>query len=403
MQTMKKLFNFTEANVISEKNMKKIIDIGRKLTYVFNIFLSIIIYPLCKASLPKKCWLIGLLDDVYANNGKVFYEYVLNKHSDIEIYWICEKKAKKYMSHYISPERLILRGKVKNYLFALNAEVALYGFSDRDIAPGFYRIFRKRKSVLVNLSHGYDGLKGMLKDYYKPMPADIICAASEYEKSIKVNHCGAEPNKVYSTGFARYDKWKMYDNKNEKIKKILIMPTWRDWYEIEKIKWEDSKLYSVYKKILKEIGFVCENAEIICHFHPRISSYYENPKIEDIKNVKFDNGEQLFQKLLSEADLVISDYSSIFWDALYMNKTVLLYWFDYDEYSQKRGLMADENFYPYIAKTETELYSLIKKYFEGELNISNAQKKYFDWQDKNNCDRIYSLIQKKINEKRMGC
>ena len=247
-------------NYALKKTLKKN-RLIEKLGYIIRIVCACIAMPALKMKAKqasKKVWLIGLGDDIYANNGKVFFEYIKEKHTDIDIYWVCEKKSKKELAKYISSEKLLSRGSIRNYCMVIIAEVAIYGFSDFDVAPGYFRLIKDHSTVLVNISHGYDGLKGMPPDYYEKMPADIICAASSYEKRIKIEQCGAEEEKVFLTGFARYDQWKVDSGYKKQIKHILIMPTWRDWYEEERLDWKKTPMYIVYSSVLKRLDQMAE-------------------------------------------------------------------------------------------------------------------------------------------------
>lgn len=383
-------------------NVSLINDYLRKVGYIIKIILAKIKFLYVKKNLYYKFWLIGLGDDIYANNGKVFYEYMIHCQKDIRMYWVCRKENFKYFAQYIPKENLIERGSIKNYILAFGAEAAIYGFSDRDIAPGLFRIYKKHKAVLVNISHGFDGLKGMPSNYYTALPADIICAASTYEQNAKIEFCGAKKERVYLTGFARYDNWKTDDViVPKKVKKIFIMPTWRDWYEQENIIWENSLLYLKYKELLEELDGIAKNyeLEIVCHFHPRMQSFFGNPHLNSLSKVKLDNGDSSIQDLLTESDLIITDYSSILWDAIYMGKLVFLYWFDYRDYKSKRGLMVNNDFYPYISQNQETLIEWIKECVENKMDAQVMSQNYFDWHDNHNCKRIYDLIQKKILEK----
>ena len=369
----------------------------QKLTYILKILISTMIYTFTGYDNKNRYWLIGLGDDIYANNGRVFYEYMCQYHTEIDMYWVCNKESITLLKEYIPKERLITRASINNYCMARGAEVAVYGFSDRDIAPGYYRIFRKHKTILVNVSHGFDGLKGMSKHYYKILPADIICAASAYEQEIKIKQCGADSRKVMLTGFARYDEWEIDKSDSDKsIKQIFIMPTWRDWYEESDVEWISTPLYREYVKFLKELDiFTNTNGiKVICKLHPRMQALFGNLDIENLLNINIADDDISIKELLIKSDVVITDYSSVFWDAIYMNKKILLYWFDYDEYSQKRGLLVQDDFYPYIAKNQDELFLLLGQCLQGELMMSNISKRYFEWKDRNNCDRIFNAIQK---------
>ena len=60
--------------------------------------------------------------------------------------------------------------------------------------------------IKINVNHGQEGLKKLPADYYYKIRADITCAASEFERSIKVEFCGAPSSTVYVTGLPRYDQ-----------------------------------------------------------------------------------------------------------------------------------------------------------------------------------------------------
>ena len=53
----------------------------RKLGYMVNIFLAMVVYIFKKPEVCEgKYWIFGLADDIYANNGRVFYEYMRERH-----------------------------------------------------------------------------------------------------------------------------------------------------------------------------------------------------------------------------------------------------------------------------------------------------------------------------------
>lgn len=372
-----------------------------KTHYAINIaiakFLHIFSSPNNKYG---RYWIFGVADDIYANNVKVFFEYIQKNHPDITTFWICDESSIPELSKNIDPQKLVARRSIRNYLLAIDAEVAVYGFSDRDVAPAYYRLDKNNKTTVVNVSHGFDGLKGMPADYYTPLAADLICAASTYEMEMKINKCGADSDKVRLTGFARYDDWNIETGHQKEIKKIFIMPTWRDWYEDEAIEWRESLMYQSYSSVLKglnELGGKY-NLEILCKFHPRMSLYFRGAKWEQFEHVIMVDGSSSLQSILNTVDLVITDYSSIFWDVLYMGKPVFLYWFDEKEYQEKRGLLVDHSFYKYVFNDGKSLLDKIGLCVRSEMVIEDSSNLYFNWRDKGNCNRIYDEILGKLCE-----
>lgn len=369
-----------------------------KFGYVFRIVCSI---PFTlKDKNNKNIWLIGLGDDIYANNGKAFYEFIKENHPEIEIFWVCEKENIKRLSKYIKEETLLARGTLKNYIMVAKASVAIYGYSDFDVAPGYFRIIKNHKTLLVNISHGFDGLKGMPKDYYKPLPVDLLCAASDYEKTVKIEKCGADESKVVVTGFARYDNWVVDDSRIDKIKNVFIMPTWRDWYETENAEWSNTKLFKQYDTLFRKLEKLAEKNDfnIEYNFHPRMKLFFENAHWDEFSRIRQVDENRSIQESLMWSDLVVTDYSSIFWDALYMKKRTILFWADEEEYRQKRGLLAKDDFYPYIVKNVEQFVNLIDLLNKEEADNYEIISKYFNWQDKNNCKRIYDEIEKMVQK-----
>lgn len=365
-----------------------------KIKYVFFIIISLFLNNNFKKKvLKKRIWLIGAGDDIYSNNCKLFYEYICSNHKEIDIYWVCEEKNKNELIKHIPQDKLIARGSVFNYLMIANSEIAVCGFSDYDVAPGYFRLIKKRKPLLVYISHGFDGLKGMPCNYYTAFPTDIICAASEYEKRIKIEKCGASEDKVVVTGYARYDVFDTYTNVSKK-KRVFIMPTWRDWYEYEDTEYENTALYHAYNDLFRNLSQKADDVdfEVIYKFHPRMESFFKNADWKKYSNIKQANEDTSIQELLEKSDIIITDYSSVFWDAIYMKKNVILFWFDKEEYSEKRGLLANCDFYNYIASDISEFMLIFDKMLKNNVIDDNIRNQYFNWFDKDNCKRIFEAI-----------
>ncbi|MCP6468258.1 hypothetical protein NL473_29740, partial [Klebsiella pneumoniae] len=57
---------------------------------------------------------------------------------------------------------------------------------------------------------------------------DLFNVSSHHEKyDIVVDEMGYEPEEIAVTGLARYDRLPL--EPKPQMKKVLIMPTWRDW------------------------------------------------------------------------------------------------------------------------------------------------------------------------------
>ena len=64
-----------------------------KINALINMIISYIIYPFKKSEFENRnIWLIGgHAGDIYDDNSKFLYEYILRNHKDVEIYWVINK------------------------------------------------------------------------------------------------------------------------------------------------------------------------------------------------------------------------------------------------------------------------------------------------------------------------
>lgn len=93
-------------------------------------------------------------------------------------------------------------------------------------------------------------------------------------------------------------------------------------------------------------------------------------------------------ELMIASDILISDYSSIIFDYLLLDKPILLYLFDYTKYSTYRGLYFNPNnfFDSYI-----EINQLTEKLLRKDFKNSKNLKRQF-----NNLNNPLSLIKNKL-------
>ncbi len=77
------------------------------------------------------------------------------------------------------------------------------------------------------------------------------------------------------------------------------------------------------------------------------------------------------QDMILISDICISDYSSIIFDFLEINKKVYLLWDDYSLFEEYRGIYDEckKDLKPIVSYTQKELYKMIKE--KKELEISN--------------------------------
>ena len=114
------------------------------------------------------------------------------------------------------------------------------------------------------------------------------------------------------------------------------------------------------------------------------------------KRIIFKKSEEPLQPLFFECDMLITDYSSVAWDFLYLNKPTIFYQFDYDKYMKERGSylnMKKELFGPLFTSATSCIEFLTSEAFPVNL-VSYLKKKqdYFSYHDNRNSFRVYNEI-----------
>lgn len=197
-----------------------------------------------------------------------------------------------------------------------------------------------------------------------------------------------------------------YDNlKNSPNKQILIIPSWRRHLRGSKGAFLNSNYFKNLTYVLnnerlirtiKEFGY-----EIVFKAHPELTKtigdsderYIDFLSISDEIKVSTDES---YQELFNNSSLMITDYSSVFFDFAYLKKPVIYYQKE-DDYNYDESYFNIETMgFGDIIKTEEELFDKIHYYLENNCTMEEKYVKrvdgFFKFKDQNNCKRVYEWI-----------
>ena len=257
-------------------------------------------------------------------------------------------------------------------------------------------------------------IKDDLSEYLnmRKMNISLLITSSKYEyNSIFRFNYGYNRNNVILTGLSRFDNLLDLKNKIKKKKIILLSPTWRmyirgtrDLITHESIKSEQFKNSTFFKfyndlinnKKIIEIMKTHSYFGIFC-LHPNFasqSSFFTKNEIFSIKE------NCNYQEELTQASLLITDYSSIFFDFGYLKKPIIYIHFDYEEY---RNNHFPNGYFDYkrdgFGPVCFNMQCLIKSInYELDNNCKlkrvylNKIKRFFYFFDNNNSFRTFSEI-----------
>lgn len=192
----------------------------------------------------------------------------------------------------------------------------------------------------VFLQHGVMAMKGgsVLNHYHRQrVNYDAVVVSSPREKDIFVTHFGYDAASVHITGLSRLDR--LYDQASARpaiANQILVAPTWRAGLDRMTPDQIEADPYTVQwsRAIqgMKDRGF---HPILIGHqiLRDHVASLASSAT-ESRTNKRF-------QDTLLQSCALVTDYSSVAWDAIYIDRPVFLFQFDRDRVGFSRHAFID--------------------------------------------------------------
>lgn len=346
----------------------------------------------------------GNLGEKYEDNAAAFHRYLVNHYSDqFDIYWMYDRDT-----FYVEKQGIpggIELGSFRNYLLFFRAAYTIHGHSIMyDIAPEIDKyIFLNRKTTMVHISHGIECFKKILiqkEDVPLLKRCDYFNCTSQYEKDIKLNEWGIPEHKLIVTGMARFDRFGA-DCSGTQVKKVLVMLTWREWLfglsdeEFLESDYFQKSVQIITNQRMMELTSTYElQLKVILHpFMKRFEHHFNNLETTKGRVEFYSHDEVSIGQEVIEADMLLTDYSSISWDFLYMNKPIIFFTFDQTEFLEKRGSYLDleTDLYGYKANTIDEVMGWMDEiviHENSENPYYKTASRYIDFFDQKNCERL---------------
>jgi len=392
----------------------KIALIGRVLnslpTHLFTI------YTKDKRGL-KNTWLLLDRDNQADDNAEHLYRYIRKEHSEVNIYFILRKSSYDWERLKKDDFNLIPFGSIIHLAALVQAEHLISSHADSYVTDFIPRQFFKSilKYKFTFLQHGItrDDISTWLNK--KDIDCFVTSTPQEYQAIAGDDNLYKFTSKeVLLSGLARHDKLLTRDESIEKV--ILIMPTWRKSFvgETKRSSAQRTKIDTFYesdyarnwKSLLhsKELENLVNtyNYKVVFFPHANMQIYidwFDAPHWMEVRTHKSD---PILQKLFRRAEIMITDYSSVFFEFAVQEKALIYYQFDYDfmyggEQQSQLGYFDfhKDGFGP-VCTNEKDLLDEISHLLEQEGKPDNIYQKRmietFPNRDGKNCQRIYEAI-----------
>lgn len=353
----------------------------------------------------KRIWVIAERGVDARDNGYWFFRYLKESHPEIESYYIISKDSPDREKMNVWQSVILEYRSFRHYVMLWRASV-LASTHVQGYFPfvGLGLWIRKvisayRQKCHVNLKHGITKDHVAFQDYSNTH-LDVLIAGVKPEYDYFLSDYLYPKENVKLTGFCRFDQ--LVNSAHHR--QILLMPTWREWLYKSK-DFYGSEYVRTYVSLLNNsrLQQVLEQYKMDLVFYPHhevqkhIDYFKQNCKGKHI--VIADKGHYDVQQLLKESDLLVTDYSSVYFDFAYMRKPVIFYLFDYEQYRREHyglGWFDYFNGLGVTTDTEEECISQIEATLREGCVMPEEYKQraeeWFPYRDQNNCKRVYEAI-----------
>lgn len=320
---------------------------------------------------------------LYNDSPRAIYEYMISNHKydKYELIWGVE-----------NPDKIEIPGRatkiqIDTPRYFLTSLSCKYWITCVNIERGLR--YKKKNTVYLNTWHGfpvkgsgYNGLRKVEDFSY----IDYFTVAGEFDKNF-YKECFLIPDSHFlMTGFPRMDE--LYNVREEEIqvikkrlniplykKVIMYAPTWRD-------SGDGGKTYSLKPPIdiYKWEEVLKDEYVMLMRLHPytnKLMGFKFNEFVRDYSTY------QVVNDLLKITDILISDYSGIFFEYAVLERPIICFGYDYEAYEKERGygMNLEKEMPNGVLNSEDEVISLIiNMNYSDECKKTKALKeKYLEY------------------------
>lgn len=352
-------------------------------------------------------WLICEDRNEARDNGYWFFKYVCEKHPDQKVAYAISKNSPDY--HKVKDlGKIIEFGSLAHWFWYFVADKNISsqkgGKPNAALCYLMEVVLKLRKNNRVFLQHGVtkDDAKWL---YFDQTNMRLFVTSTYQEQEFIEERFGYPKGNVQLLGMPRFDN---LNNDSLKTDQILVMPTWRNWIakEVECEKYEGTKeftetgFYKAWSEFLnsnKLHKWLKKNNKTMVFYPHRNMQKYIDHFTTNCENITIARvGEYDVQALLKESSILITDYSSVYFDFAYLEKPIIFYQFDEAKFRQGQY---QEGYFDYhnndIGVWTDKLDDVIDnltKIITGKGMKKLDAKKYFKYLDNKNCERNYLAI-----------
>ena len=361
----------------------------------------------------------------FADNSRYLFFYLCQNRKDYKCIWISSNYK---IINYLRQKKFLCYHpfSLGGIYYCLTAKYHLYNFVENDVNKIITELSdsihlwhgvlpKKIKEIKVKSSKSNQFLYRKVKKFFlypnEKLSKNIFDRFPPNKYNLRITNLPR--NIIFSNKEINQDMFRTDDE--IKYRKILkerkknifgYFPTWRsDGLEL----FRDIEDLNNLEKINKSLEKTNSLMLIKKHMNSDIkdknllyNSEIENliKYLEKLNNFVFVDYDFDLNSILDVCDILVSDYSGVIFDYLYLDRPIITYTPDYNEFEKNVGFMFDpvKNNFTYNAVNINELNELILKYSENKIEFIEKHKdrrnsvKSAIFSESSEMDQIINLI-----------
>ncbi len=383
--------------------------------YLKNVFLLAVLWPVAAVlrrtnRAYRHLWLVMERGFDARDNAYWFFRYLREKQPQLNACYVIDPT---------SPDRdrvaklgpTVAWRSLRHYLMYLAADM-LISTHVQPVAPDLMAYYHLRQIGIrprgkqIFLQHGIikDEMEWM---HYPALKVDFFASGGKLEYDFLSSTFGFPEGVVQYTGLCRFDN---LIRANEPAREILVMPTWRGSNYPQGERFTETAFYRHFQAMLDDPRLLrlLEENDLRLLFYPHIELQKELDKFRSPSEriVLASWRDYDVQTLLMRCSLLITDYSSVFFDAGYMEKPVIYFQFDQEEF---RRFHYQEGYFSYekhgfgpVVQTEDALLRAVADCVGHEFRMQREYRDrleaFYPVRDERNCERTYQILRRMLGE-----
>lgn len=292
--------------------------------------------------LQPKLWIFGSGNgQTYADNSRALFEHINAQEPGVRAVWLTSSPRLLAAIREQGYEAYLMNSAKGRWL-ALTAKVVVISNSFLDVGVPSYAWLPRRKKI-IQLWHGTPlkvlenkvwSIKQKLLIHtflaYIGRDCDMVISATPLNEAAYIRNFRVDKKAIKITGQPRND-W-LFKKQPSGIRRIWYIPTFRDYdehYDFFGPNGFDPQAVNDF--------LTAHDAELHLKLHhvdkQKFATYFESFK--NLSNIFISDPENLYTAL-GAADILLTDYSSVYFDFLLTGRPVIFTPFDYTQYKKDR-------------------------------------------------------------------